>query len=101
MEENDQSTWLSDAPVILAAFVMVVLSLIALIWITKGLSTSKKGVTAIIRLGFADVLISVAGLALWWITLSRSLIVITPIILAYVTFLVLCPSLRQWVASGH
>ena len=84
-EKDDQSPWLRYTP-ILAALVMVVLSLIALIWITKGLATSKKGVNAIIRLGFTDVLISVAVLALWWITLSKSLIVIAPIILAYVTF---------------
>ena len=83
----DQPNWLKDAPVVLAALVMVIISLIALIWITKGLITLKKeGLTAIIRLGFTDVLISVVGLALWRITLSKSMLVITPIVLAYITF---------------
>jgi hypothetical protein len=83
----DQQNWSKDASVILAALVMVVLSLVALMWITKGFAASEKeGLTAIIRLGFADVLISVVGLALWWITLSRSMIVVTPIVLAYVAF---------------
>jgi hypothetical protein len=73
--------------VILAASLMVILSLITLIWMTKGIATAEKeGINAIIRLGFADILIAVAGLTLWWVTLSRAMIVITPIILAYVTF---------------
>jgi hypothetical protein len=85
--QNEQPNWSKDYFVILAALVMVVLSLMALIWITKSLATlEKKGLNAIIRLGFADVLISVVGLALWWITLSKFMIVITPIVLAYVTF---------------
>ena len=84
---QNEPPWSKDYKVILAALAMVVLSLIALIWMTKGLATlEKEGLTAIVRLGFADVLISAIGLALWWITLSRYLIVVTPIVLAYVTY---------------
>jgi hypothetical protein len=73
--------------VILAASIMVILSLITLIWMTKGIAAAEKeGTKAIIRLGFADVLIAVARLALWWVTLSKAMIVITPIVLAYVTY---------------
>jgi hypothetical protein len=87
LEQNEQPNSLNEYFVILSALVMVVLSLMTLIWITKSSAfQEKKGINSIIRLGFADVLISVVGLALWWITLSKFLIVITPIVLAYVTF---------------
>ena len=41
---QNEPPWLKDSNVILAAFAMVVLSLIALIWMTKGLATSEKKV---------------------------------------------------------